>query len=102
MIRTCPIFCLGTSGNFDRGANLCFTVSGSKCCLVEKRDSYQYVPLLLSLKALLRDTSIQEPLQKLPERIHQDGKIEDFCNGTRFKSHPLFSENPHALQDHIA
>ena len=72
--------------------------SRSKRRLVEKRDSYQYVPLLLSLKALLNDTSIQEQLQKLPERMHQDGKIEDFCDGARFKSHPLFSENPHALQ----
>ena len=72
--------------------------SGSKRRQVEKRDSYQYVPLLLTLKALLHDTSIQEQLQKLPECIHQNGKIEDFCDGARFKSHPLFSKDPHALQ----
>lgn len=71
MIATCPISCLGTSGNLDRRANICPQFSGSKCRLVEKWDSYQYVPLLLSLKALLHDTSIQEELQKLPERIHQ-------------------------------
>ena len=51
-----------------------------------------------NLKGLLHDTSIQEQLQKLPDRMHQDGKIKDFCDGARFKSHPLFSENPHALQ----
>lgn len=27
-----------------------------------------------------------------------DGKFEDFCDGQTFKTHPLFSRNPNALQ----
>ena len=72
--------------------------SGSKRRLVEKWDSYQYIPLLTSLKALLCDSSIQEQIQQLPNRFHKDGRIEDFCDGTRFNRHPLFSQNPNALQ----
>ena len=72
--------------------------SGSKRRLVEKQDSYQYIPLLQSLEALLSDKSMQEQVQKFPERIRTDGKMEDYCDGARFRSHPLFSEDPHALQ----
>ena len=72
--------------------------SGSKRRLAEKQDSYQYIPLLRSLEALLGDKSIQEQVQNLQERIHTDGKMEDNCDGARFRSHPLFSETLHALQ----
>lgn len=65
---------------------------------MEKQDSYQYVPLLQSLEALLSDQSIQEQLQKFPQRIRTDGKMEDYCDGVRFKSHQLFSKDPYALQ----
>ncbi|XP_065902216.1 uncharacterized protein [Dysidea avara] len=71
--------------------------SGSKRRLVEKQDSYQYVPLLASLKAMLHDLSVREQVQQLPERLNGD-KIKDFCDGTRFKTHPLFSQDPCALQ----
>ena len=72
--------------------------SGSKRRLVEKQDSYQYVPLLASLKALLSDRSVQEQVQQLPERVSSDGTIKDFRDGSRFKNHPLFSQDPFALQ----
>ena len=72
--------------------------SGSKCRLVEKRDAYQYIPFLSSLKALLLDSTIIEEIQKCPERYHKDGKMEDFCDGNRFKQHTLFKNNPHAIQ----
>ena len=34
----------------------------------------------------------------LAERIHNDGLLEDFCDGARFKSHTLFSVDTCALQ----
>ena len=33
-----------------------------------------------------------------PERIHTDGLIEDVCNGELFQKHPLFSQDPYAIQ----
>ena len=72
--------------------------SGSKRRLVEMQDSYQYVPLLLSLKALISDKTVNDEIEKLPERIHNDGLLEDFCDGARFKSHTLFSVDTCALQ----
>jgi len=89
---------IGTGRNLIGDPEYTHQFSGSKQRLVEKRDSYQYVPLLVSLKALLCDLSVQEQIQQLPKRIHKDGRIEDFCDGTRFNCHPLFSQNPNALQ----
>lgn len=72
--------------------------SGSKRCLIEKWDTYQYVPLLLSLKQLLSDETVLEEVYQCPQRIHTDDLIEDFCDGDRFHLHPIFSKDPHALQ----
>ena len=72
--------------------------SGPKRRLVQRRDTYQYVPLLPSLRKLLRDTTVLEQIEQLPKRINQDGKIEDFCDGERFKNHPIFSKDLSALQ----
>jgi len=30
--------------------------------------------------------------------ISSDGTIKDYCDGTKFKNHPLFSQDPYALQ----
>lgn len=54
--------------------------------------------MLASLKALLCDSSVQEQVQQLSKRRHKDGRIEDFCDATRFSCHPLFSQDPNALQ----
>lgn len=72
--------------------------SGSKRRLVLKQDTYQYVPLLPSLKSLLSDPSILEQVEKFPLRVHRNGILEDICHGELYKHHPLFSKNPLALQ----
>ena len=72
--------------------------SGAKQRLVQKQDSFQYVSLLDSLKALLCDDEIHSQVDTCNSRIHQDGRIEDFCDGELFKSHVLFSKDPKALQ----
>ena len=63
-----------------------------------KYDTYQYVPLLKSLRQLLRDPSVQNEINQCSKRIHSNGVLEDFCDGELFQSHPLFSQNPNALQ----
>ena len=78
--------------------NLCPQFSGSKRTMVEKFDSFQYIPLLDTLKALLSDVSIIEQVFDSWKRVRSDGIIEDFCDGYLFKSHPLFSKDPFALQ----
>lgn len=64
----------------------------------EKYDTYQYVPFFSTLKRLLCDDSILEQIEQTPNRIRSDGYIEDFCDGSLFRTHPLFSEYPDSLQ----
>ena len=71
-------------------------LSGSKRSLVEKRDSFQYVPLLNTLRNLLTDATVLEYIENPHQRT--DGLLEDICDGELFKSHPLFSTDQHALQ----
>ena len=59
--------------------------SGTKRCLTEKFDTYQYVPLLPSLKKLLSNNSIIEQIYEFPHRVRNDGLIEDYCDALLFK-----------------
>lgn len=68
---------------------------GSKRRLIERQDTYQYVPLLPSLCSLLSDPSI---LDEVEFRMRNDGVLEDVCDGSVFKEHPLFANDPYALQ----
>ena len=59
-------------------------------------DTYFYVPLLETLKTLL---SCEDILYEMLNP-HNAGNehYSDFCNGSHFKTHPLFSADPYALQ----
>lgn len=72
--------------------------SGEKRRRVEKWDTYQYIPLITNLRKLLNDSTVIEQIEICTERIHADGLIEDICDGTIFTDHPLFSQDPFALQ----
>ena len=50
------------------------------------------------MKQLLNDDTILEEIDHSHERIRTDDFIEDFCDGTVFKNHSLFSKDPYALQ----
>lgn len=63
---------------------------------MEKRDSFQYVPLLNTLEKLLEDNTIIEYIDNPHQRL--DDKLEDFCDGELFINHPIFSTDPFALQ----
>ena len=44
------------------------------------------------------DSSVIEHLEAFPSCIHNDGIIEDFCDGATFRNHAFFSQDPEALQ----
>ena len=72
--------------------------SGEKRELVQRSDTIQYVPILTTLEILLQNEGIVYQIDRFPERIRTDGKIEDFCDGALYKTHPLFSTDHSALQ----
>lgn len=65
---------------------------------MERYDTYHYIPILQTLEGLLSDSSIQEEIENTHARIRTDNMLEDFCDGSVFKEHPLFSLDPKALQ----
>lgn len=72
--------------------------TGSKRELAPSYETYQYVPLLKSLRSLLSDSTVMEEVTNFPQRVRTDATLEDFCDGQMFKDHPLFSTDPMALQ----
>jgi hypothetical protein len=46
----------------------------------------------------LKDETILEQVEQCPNRVKCNNYIEDFCDGIRFAKHPLFSQDPLALQ----
>ena len=54
-----------------------------------------YIPLYDTLKILLQHNDFQHELSFNSATSHL---IQDFCNGSSFKNHPLFSNDPDALQ----
>ena len=60
-----------------------------------KRDSFHYVPLLLSLKQLLSNQSIRNEILKSRE---SGDELRDIADGSYFSSHQHFSSDPDGLQ----
>lgn len=57
---------------------------------------FHYVPLIETLKVLLKDKSVKQ--QFMTPDVSQPGVYKDFTDGTVFKSIPLFHDHPDALQ----
>ena len=72
--------------------------SGVKRRLIERYDTFQYVPLLQSLYTLLGDSTVISQIEQSFLRARTDGFLNDFCDGERFRNHPLFSQDHKALQ----
>ena len=72
--------------------------SESKRQLIQTTDSYHYVPLLQSLTTLLSDSTVIAEVDHCCNRMHNDGTLEDYCDGYLYQSHPLFSSDKNALQ----
>lgn len=62
-----------------------------------KSDKFYYVSLLDSLANILALEDFQSEVLH-PHGNQSDDQLGDFCDGTLFKSHPMFSSDPHALQ----
>ena len=60
------------------------------------QDSFQYIPLKLTLGVLLSNIKIQEEINNV--KASNDGVLRHYCDGAQFKSHPLLSTYPDSLQ----
>ena len=70
---------------------------GTKRRKVETYDKFYYVSLLELLALLLQNKSIFNEVTA-SHFSHDPAKLMDFCDGTMFKEHPLFSTDITALQ----
>lgn len=61
---------------------------------VPVNDKFIYVPILKTFQFIFRNEDICEMMQTLT----QSDVYEDFCDGSYFKSHPLFSVHRFSLQ----
>ena len=57
-------------------------------------DKFIYIPILKTLQFIFKNENICEMMQTCT----QSDTYEDFCDGSYFKSHPLFSSSKFALQ----
>lgn len=51
-----------------------------------------------TLKTLLNDKEFLHEIVGVSRRISCNNDIKDFCDGDRYKNHPLFTEDSNALQ----
>ena len=63
--------------------------------MVIKRDKFYYIPLLDTLEKIL---STEGMLNEIMSPRTKDTNLRDFCDGSLYASHPLFSNDQHALQ----
>jgi hypothetical protein len=72
-------------------------VGSSKGKLVDRSDGFFYVPLLSTVESLLSNKHIYNQVVFGPHQ--SNGAIsQDVCDGSLFKSHPVFKKHPNALQ----
>ena len=73
------------------------TGSGSKRRRVATSESvYYYIPILSTLKQVLGRNDVLEHVTA--PRSARGGMLQDFCDGQEYCEHPLFSNDPTALQ----
>ncbi|CAB4035128.1 Hypothetical predicted protein, partial [Paramuricea clavata] len=66
--------------------------------LIQTKETYQYIPILKTLKALLNHPDILDEIYNTHES--KDGLLRDFCDGQDFKEHPLFGKEPRSIVLH--
>ena len=69
--------------------------SGRKRQKVITSDTFYHIPLLETLKNLLTHSEVYTELKRPRQSTDL---IVDFCDGSVYQQHPLFSSDPHALQ----
>ncbi|XP_023821499.1 uncharacterized protein LOC101158135 isoform X1 [Oryzias latipes] len=63
---------------------------------VPVKDTFVYIPILETIKFIWRNSEICKLLKH--HHFSKTNVLEDFCDGSYFKAHPLFSEKPNSLQ----
>lgn len=76
---------------------ICRVKQGRSRVMAIRNKSFFYVPLIESLKQLLSNFRIFTMLNTVPQRC-REGFFYNFTDGALFKSHPLYSVRPNALQ----
>lgn len=82
--------------SIELGSSYSYQKSGTTTRLIEKKDTFQYIPLIDNLRCIMQNKEICTELMKPHAR--DDEYLSDFCDGTLFKGHSLFKEDPTALQ----
>ena len=77
---------------------VCRVKKGQSRVLGIKNRSFYYISLVKSLEQLLSNSRIFDMIRTTPQSCHKDGFLYDIVDGSLFKSHPLFSVKPSALQ----
>ncbi len=70
----------------------------SKFKRVKRRLVQTYYTSVCSLRTLLSDATIIDQIEQSEYRVRKDGTLQDFCDGKLFRLHPVFSQDPQALQ----
>lgn len=76
----------------------CRKKKGKTRVLTIKNNVFYYMPLIKSLEQLLSNSRIFNMINTTPQRCLKDGFLYDINDGSLFKTHPLFSTRPCALQ----
>jgi hypothetical protein len=67
-----------------------------------RKDSFQYIPLLKLLKFLLSQDEVTENIAKQNETKRTESNLlQDFCDGTICKNHPVLSSKSSCLTIHL-
>lgn len=66
--------------------------------LAIKKNVFFYIPLIKSLEQLLSNSRVFNMINTTPQSCHKEGFLYDINDGRLFKTHPLFSIRPSALQ----
>lgn len=87
LVKPKEVFLGYRSDTGRKRGTLCQTVTADTC---------QYVPVFDTLRFLFENTQLQTFCSH--SNISTDGKMYDYCDGIRFRDHPLYSKYPKALQ----
>jgi len=77
---------------------VCRVKKGPSRVLAIRNKSFYYIPLIKSLEQFLSNSRILDMISTTPQSCDKDDFFYDINDGSLFKSHPLFSVKPSALQ----
>lgn len=78
--------------NFVEPKTICYVVND-----VVNTESFQYVPVIETLKVLLKNNGLRSQL-KHSDDGQMPGILSNFCDGSLFREHAVFQKQPNALQ----